>query len=287
LDWSIDGKSSSFLLEENGEFVYTSLSKNSALDFIQQKYEVENQANMLDKINLCYVMFTRPVERLYICNFYNKSGNRFGKMFHNLISTSFGIVGESQVALTLGTAEQIQREASEDEHSNFNPSFINETLWFPEISLQKIPFQAETDLRKERRFGNQLHLLLSKVDKLEELDATLTVFIKDGSIESEFKDELRSKISEIFTNPFYTELHNDALQIAKEQEIIISPAETRRPDKIIFKASETIVVDYKTGIPNEKDKKQIKLYQSTLKKMGFEQVRAFLFYTAVMELVEY
>jgi len=53
---------------------------------------------------------------------------------------------------------------------------------------------------------------------------------------------------------------------------------------MILKKSETIILDYKTGVPNEKDTKQMKEYIATLQKMEMPDVKGYVFYTYNNEL---
>jgi hypothetical protein len=79
-------------------------------------------------------------------------------------------------------------------------------------------------------------------------------------------------------------LFTDAFEVLNEQSIILDEKTTKRPDKIILKKNETIILDYKTGIPSAKDEKQISEYVATLQKMGYPNVKGYLFYTALNKL---
>ena len=52
-----------------------------------------------------------------------------------------------------------------------------------------------------------------------------------------------------------------------------------RPDKIILKKEETIVVDFKTGMPKKSDQQQIANYTTVLSKMGLQKVSGYLYYS--------
>jgi hypothetical protein len=80
---------------------------------------------------------------------------------------------------------------------------------------------------------------------------------------------------------------SDADQIFNEYGIIVDEFVTIRPDKIIFKTNETIVIDFKTGLHTEKNNKQIKLYKNVLQNMNYPNVRAFLFYINNLQLLEF
>jgi hypothetical protein len=81
-------------------------------------------------------------------------------------------------------------------------------------------------------------------------------------------------------------LLKDATKISNEQVIIIGPTETKRPDKIIFKENETIVLDFKTGLSTKKNEKQVSMYKKVLSEMNFTNVKGYLFYTGSLELQE-
>ncbi len=299
MDWSITGKSSMFLMKESEKFVYAGLSKNSKVDRIRVEHEKEYNQSLLDKINLCYVMFTRPVERLYIANFYQEKPRdpRFGKILHEVFLNLGNNDFENVITKTFD-AEKIEFECGEiltsvekDEgdttflEGNFSPISLKNKLWFPDISLKENALDEDTGLTEKQRFGNQLHFLLSITSDSSEIEFNLKSNLENGLLEKDFETKLRDTLHQIFGMKDYQELLIDATKILNEQGIIISVNETKRPDKIICKENETIVIDYKTGIPKAQHLKQVQLYADTLREMGYQQVRGIVFYTSELRLV--
>ncbi len=307
MDWSITGKSSMFLMKESEKFVYAGLSKNSKVDRIKIEHEKEYNQSLLDKINLCYVMCTRPIERLYIANFHAEKSRdpRFGKILHevflNLGNNHFENVttkafeadkiefecGEVQHRLIQPNDESNSNEENENSlnEGNFAPISLKNKLWFPDISLKENALDEETGLTEQQRFGNQLHFLLSITSDSSEIEFNLKSNLENGLLEKAFESKLRETLQQIFGMKDYQELLNDATKILNEQGIIISVNETKRPDKIICKENETIVIDYKTGIPKAQHLKQVQLYADTLREMGYQHVRGIVFYTSELRLV--
>jgi ATP-dependent exoDNAse (exonuclease V) beta subunit len=299
MDWSITGKSSMFLMKESEKFVYAGLSKNSKVDRIRVEHEKEYNQSLLDKINLCYVMFTRPIERLYIANFHQEKTRdpRFGKILHevflNLADKNFENISslkldgekiEFECGEVLTSAEKDQDENSFNE-VNFSPISLKNKLWFPDISLKENALDEEIGLTEQQRFGNQLHFLLSITSESSEIEFNLKSNLENGLLEKNFETKLRATLQQIFGMKDYQELMQNATKILNEQGIIISQNETKRPDKIIFKEDETIVIDFKTGIPKAQHLKQVQLYADTLREMGYHQVRGIVFYTSELRLV--
>lgn len=297
MDWSITSKSSQFLIKDGENIIYTNLTKTSKIEKIRTEHELEYNQSLLDKINLCYVMFTRPVERLYIANFHigKPSSPRFGKILHNVFkSLPFQELNAEQkenasnaITIESGKALAESAHASEDSEAelNFNPVSLSNKLWFPDISLQENALEEETGLSEQQRYGNQLHLLLSLVTDLNDIEPQMKSLKDSGEVEAEFETRLSADLQHIFGMKDYQELLKDATKILNEQGIIISATETRRPDKIILKTEETIVIDYKTGIPNAKHLKQVQVYADTLREMGYPNVRGIVFYTGELRLV--
>ena len=299
MDWSITGKSSMFLMKESEKFVYAGLSKSSKVDRIRVEHEKEYNQSLLDKINLCYVMFTRPIERLYIANFHQEKTRdpRFGKILHevflNLADKNFENISslkldgekiEFECGEVLTSAEKDQGENSFNE-VNFSPISLKNKLWFPDISLKENALDEEIGLTDQQRFGNQLHFLLSITSESSEIEFNLKSNLENGLLEKNFETKLRATLQQIFGMKDYQELMQNATKILNEQGIIISQNETKRPDKIIFKEDETIVIDFKTGIPKAQHLKQVQLYADTLREMGYQQVRGIVFYTSELRLV--
>lgn len=297
MDWSISTAKGQFLIKDSENIIYTNLSKSSKLERIRNEQKIEANQVLMDKLNLCYVMFTRPVERLYIANFCEAKPReaRFGNSLHNIFLqmpvSSFHLqqeeVTDDKIHLEIGTPEKHGASENQQEESelNFIPVSLDNKLWFPDISLQENALEEDTGLSDQQRYGNQLHLLLSLITKSEEINPKIQSLLQSGEIESQFEERLTGELKLIFHMPDYQQLLAGATKILNEQGIIIGPSETRRPDKIILKENETIVIDYKTGIPNAKHLIQVQLYADTLREMGYPNVRGIVFYTGELRLV--
>ena len=139
-------------------------------------------------------------------------------------------------------------------------------------------------MSKERRFGNQFHVAMSLINDKTAIKSTIAQLAQSGEIEVDFVQPISQKIESIFNLTDFDQLFTDAFEVLNEQSIILDEKTTKRPDKIILKKNETIILDYKTGIPSAKDEKQISEYVATLQKMDYPNVKGYLFYTALNEL---
>jgi len=287
IDFSLDSKKAKYLIEDNGYFLYSGLSSKSPINSIANFTKLEKGQNFMDKLNLCYVMMTRPVERLYVGNLYQK-GN-FGITFHETIlglSDFKWDTSSTENKFIFGEKIIKPKKPMHTSMDDFVPISFKDRLWFPDISFNSSLVQEDAELNTARRFGNQLHEALSVINNTEEIPNTLDWLYKEGRIEFQFLDQLSKELSVILENHAYQSLLRDALKISNEQTILIGPNESKRPDKIIFKEHETIVIDFKTGLATSKNEKQVELYKKILSEMNFPNVKGFLFYTSNLLLQE-
>jgi hypothetical protein len=194
-------------------------------------------------------------------------------------------VENGSLKIILGTREMHQAHGELKTASFFEPLSSKDNLWFPEISLQDSVDLAEPDqLSTEQRFGNQFHLAMAAIENQATISLTLAELVKSGDIEHTFLPDIEKKINAIYAISEFNELFHDAHEILNEQSIIIDETSIKRPDRIILKNHETIVLDYKTGIPTKKDEKQVREYVKTLQQMNMPSVKGYLFYTSLNEL---
>jgi hypothetical protein len=157
-------------------------------------------------------------------------------------------------------------------------------LWFPEIAIREDNLSNE--LSNEQKFGNAFHLLMSQCDSLETIEQILQKLTDEDKIPIEYKSDLKQKAERTFQKLIEKSIFINTKKIYNESTIISSLDSIKRPDKIVIKEDETIIIDFKTGSKKEKDIKQITEYAKVLKEMELPQIKAFLFYTATEELLE-
>ena len=161
---------------------------------------------------------------------------------------------------------------------------ISDNLWFPEIAIREDNLMNE--LSNEQKFGNAFHLLMSQCDSPELITKTLQKLTDEDKIPLEYKNELTQKAERTFQKLNEKKIFEEVTKIYNESTIISAIDSIKRPDKIVLKDNETIIIDFKTGTKKDKDLKQITEYAKVLIEMELPQIKAYLFYTASEELLE-
>ena len=287
MNFSLESKRTKLLVEQNDHFFYVPISKNSKIKNIRKASNIELSNIFLDKLNLCYVMTTRPVERLYIGNYYVEEKN-FGAFFDEslrIITSELAFHFENN-RFTYGKKEILSKIDLKSLNNQFIPLKLNDRLWFPKISLINGISNEEFELSEPQRYGNQLHLLLSAINSVHEIDEIIEKFSKEDLIEKEFKNRLKNDLISVFANEKYINISSGAISVSSERKIISSNFETKVPDKIFYKQDEIIVIDFKTGLPNKNHYKQVTEYMDLLFQMESKTVKGYLFYTSNLELIQ-
>jgi ATP-dependent exoDNAse (exonuclease V) beta subunit len=232
---------------------------------------------------LLYVAFTRPVDRLY---FYSNSGHSAtNKLVLNALSALFPefIINNEVIQGVLGSKPQRTTEENTLD-SSFTATSLTDFLWFPEISLFSQEEDDATALSKQQRIGNQFHGIMENSSTKDEALTLLATGIRKGKIEKSTATELLQLIEEIYSNQHIQSLFSLGIHL-NERTLAIDQLTLLRPDKIIYKADKTVVIDFKTGEEKPKYIKQVNEYITALNEVGFKNVSGYLYYAGGKGLV--
>jgi ATP-dependent exoDNAse (exonuclease V) beta subunit len=274
-----------FLVEINELILYTNLPKVHPIDEVSFYQNNEALQVFMDKVNLCYVGFTRAKTRLYVINHF--SGNDFGKKAHECFEkmSTASYCESDGIQITIGNRSFKEQKEKDKEIINFQPESVTDRLWFPDIAFQDDESLLDSNLlTEEQRYGNQFHFALSQINDDTQIETTLERLVLSGELEKEFENRIKDALIRLFDLKEYQKLLEGAKEIMSEQALIISDSSTVRTDKIIIKENETILIDFKTGIPKPSDIKQMNVYIEALRKMEFANVKAFIYYALKHEL---
>ena len=139
-----------------------------------------------------------------------------------------------------------------------------------------------------RNYGILMHKLFEYVSNQKEAEQRLEQMYREGAISKKEVDLLREKIEKAWQNPVVASWFNPQWTEVRNEHAILLPGglNTRRPDRVLIKGSEAIIVDYKFG-QYEKSMyvEQIKEYIRLLQQMGYRQVHGYLWYVALEQVV--
>jgi ATP-dependent exoDNAse (exonuclease V) beta subunit len=140
-----------------------------------------------------------------------------------------------------------------------------------------------TDLLKEKstdkaRYGVLVHELLSTIRTLEDGDDVLEKIAFDGLLPDNERDQLKRIVQEVSQHPDIRPFFQTDWEIRREAEILTPDARTLRPDRTLTKGDQAVIVDFKTGSPDDRHRSQLNEYGALLTTMGYRSVKKYLVY---------
>ncbi|HLW29836.1 MAG TPA: UvrD-helicase domain-containing protein [Brumimicrobium sp.] len=296
LSWDIKTSWGTHFVEtEDGQVLYTKLSKENVPEYMTKAYRHEYDQLLLDELNVLYVALTRPSDRMYILSETQQPSNKDGffTQINQPVAKAVELWNDDLVTestseyLKFGVESKVNHKDSEgEEETNFIPKDLSEFLWFPELSLQDEEALATEVFNEEQQFGNALHLVLSEISNDKEIDEVIERLRFTGEIETKWEGEIKRTANDIYQLLEQQSFVQTATKILAEQDILISEKEVKRPDKLYLSENKAVVVDFKTGAPLNNHKAQVYNYCKQLSDMGYEEIEGYLLYTKTMELVK-
>ena len=148
----------------------------------------------------------------------------------------------------------------------------------------------EENLRSQYiRQGQLLHTLFASIDTKEDLTAAIERLLFEGVIESTEKAQEIYEIAEKALNldevkDWYSgewTLYNECSIIYNDEQ---GKMQTRRPDRVMMKKDEVVVVDFKFGKKKPEYSTQVREYMSLLLEMGYTDIKGYIWYVYSGEL---
>ncbi len=287
--------SSFFEFEERDKFIIYDKDVENPRVYLKKECDEEvklynETLNIIQELNLLYVALTRAKEEIYFVICDNNKKN-YGNFILDFLKRNFG----EREFYKIGEKIGVERKSYEKEELIFyrrNPISIKE---LKNKLFVKSEFESEVLYHEELLRGEWIHLVLSNIKNLNELnfdkeieksyERAKSLWKRYGSFdESTFEKVIyfKTKIKKEFLREFF---FTDK-RIRTEFEVVNERGEVYRIDRIVF--DDTIkVIEFKTG--NEKSDShflQVKNYLNIIKKIFGEKVKGYLIYLDREEVYE-
>lgn len=266
-------------------------SSTMAESVYRQDYLHERLQLWVDSLNLLYVAFTRAGKNLIL---WSKKGQK-------------GTVSELLVNALPGMAQNGEGHWEEEvaiyENGTLCPSALEQ-----EETHRKLPVRMESMLHNvefrqsnrsadfiagveeaesRSRFinrGRLLHTLFSDIETEKDIEPAISRLVFEGIIgRTETEEEIRTLTERAFSLPQVKDWYSGTWRLFSECDIIWldnGELRTRRPDRVMMRNGEIVVIDFKFGKPNKKYNKQVEGYMQLLVRMGYasEHIEGYLWY---------
>lgn len=242
-------------------------------------YTEEVSKTTLDFLNLLYVAFTRPVNRLYVLTPLPV------KAKDNISSIPYALKAwleskqewsPEKFSYTVGTeAKYISK--TEAKESAYRLEQLISSDWREKLLISRNSKKLwEEDLGIT--WGNLFHTAISEIVTEKDIIPVLSAMKKDGLLKAEDAQLLEQKITSLLNKSDIKPLFAEGLQLKTEADILLNDGTWLRPDRVIINGNTATVIDFKTGKEKPEHQEQLAQYADKLREMGFERVEERLVY---------
>ncbi len=291
------------------------VSKAASESAFAEGYYDEVVYSHVDSINLLYVALTRAAEELYIFipQMSLARSNNAGTLVYNAIGADkFTFDTESDTTVcTFGkpdTPEPDSEKSEEEKRSEtanasmqvrlteYGSSPVKMNL---RLSAARYFEEGEKVCMTPRNMGILLHRAFENAATRDDIFAALAQMVTDGVLSAEESTALAGQITSTLDNTVAGEWFSDKWTAVRREENIVIPREAtkgvgdaadgsglRRPDRVMLRGDEAVVVDYKFGKRKKEHTEQVCGYAGLLTAMNYSRVRGYVWYVHDGEIVE-
>ena len=273
----------------------------------RQNYLDERLQLWVDNLNLLYVAFTRAGKNLI---FWCKKGQK-GTMSELLANALPQVAaregdenwdeeepfenGELCPSKYTGTDEHLpdapkvsaNRLAQKPDKLPVHMESMRHDIEFRQSNRSADFIQGVDEEESDNRFinrGRLLHTLFSAIETEEDIDNAIDQLVFEGIIgKPETEEKIRELTHHAFSLPQVQDWYSGSWHLFNECDIIWQERgelRTRRPDRVMMRGNEIVVIDFKFGKQNKKYNKQVQGYMQLLTRMGYlkENIEGYLWY---------
>lgn len=273
----------------------------------EKDYSDEYLQNVMDNLNLLYVGFTRAKRNLYISGKRKNGVNTRTQLIEKTLN-ELGLIDDSvsedeAIDVVQGTfclpKIKGKKELSENVFLRL-PSNVSLEIHTCEMSNEfrqsnkSREFIEGDDMPEQNRYiktGNIMHRIFSMIKTPDDVDDVLESLESEGILYGEglSKEKIKQMISQRLRNETAADWFSGRWKLYNECSILsVNPStselEVRRPDRVMMRDGEVIVVDFKFGRPKPEYNNQVCEYVALLKGMGYNKVKGYLWYVYSNEI---
>lgn len=262
-------------------------------DYLEERLQL-----WVDNLNILYVAMTRAEKNLLIFSNQNIKNGFFSELLHAVLPTVAQNLSatwneEGQV-FEYGELYPYEEKKGKQSANRLAQkpvaTTINMTSRHPDVEFRESNRSADFIARideaaSSRRFMNRgsiLHTLFSTIRTLDDIEPAIRQLVSEGVIGGVISEqEIREEARRAFSLPEIQPWYDGSWQLFNEQEIIWMTEDglqQRRPDRVMLRDNQMIVLDFKFGKPKNSHRQQVRQYMELLSRMGYTGISGYLWY---------
>lgn len=265
----------------------------------REDYFEEHMKSYVDNLNLLYVAFTRAQQELYVLPYTPGSSGKPADIGAFTLHVLEAMAAGGADSGWDGASYRYQRGTpplmghSEKQTPPLPEPEIREYPLYPLGGRIRIRFRYEsyTDPQAAGNApveeGKLLHDIFRHIDTPDDVDRAVAAALRQGLIGQAEAVHYVAQIREYLRHPEVTHWYSGSYRVLSERDILYPSNRQVRPDRVMVSPEETLIVDYKFGQHEDtRYPDQVRYYCRTLSRMGYKNVRGYLWYVALGKVVE-
>jgi ATP-dependent helicase/nuclease subunit A len=254
-------------------------------------YFTEYLNQYIDNLNLLYVSFTRACNGLYV--FCRTGKDDQAKNVSDLASNVLkkGLLEQQDNVFTYGRLADMKSESESVQAEKFSPANVSVEMASKRI---QVAYQGKLYIdpavnqpKRPLNEGKILHEVFMGIRTTADIIPAVTSMFMHGRINEDEKENYIRNIAAWLKDKQVLSWFNNEWNILTEAEIILPEGVSKRPDRIMIKEDQTVIIDYKFGEKEDKGHKtQVLKYIDLLQKMGYPNVQGYLWYALLGRIVD-
>lgn len=269
----------------------------------KEEYFCEMQNMHIESLNMLYVAFTRARTELYTWSVYDEKKQQMrtiGDLLQHCIDQSeqYSLEGKEELCSAIHQSYHAEEELLQIGKRAFclpeeNKKKTHQSLAIHRFSFcdfdqflllrknQENFFTQENDWEQRVNKGKIIHEVLAKINTKDELARALQNLQQKGLFPAEEMKSYSQQITAMIDDPEVASWFDGSYRVLNERSLLLGKEQgMRRPDRIMTKGREAVVVDYKSGeLELDKYHRQVGDYMGRLKDCGFDSVSGYIWYT--------
>ncbi len=308
-DWSLQPKTGSLIWGRTDEKPFDSLkhmplgwSKLIGESAFAEEFYTETVFSHIDNINLFYVAATRAEQELHIqIPRGGKETQRIGSLVMSAIQCAddgSAAIGETRGSVVQDDAGRFFRFGTPERPLHTEHREPEPVASYPTRRIgARLRFRLDSQRYFEdgdahaplspRNYGILMHKLLENAADKPQIDRQLEAMLAEGAVSRNEAGKIRELLSEAFSDPIVASWFDGSWSVVRNEHDIVVPGErsTRRPDRVLTKGAEAVVIDYKFGLKkHNRHTRQVEEYMRLLGRMGYRTVRGYLWYVELKQV---
>ena len=260
--------------------------------FFSDDYYKERFLKAVDAINAAYVATTRAKQAMYIYAVRSKEGiDAVSESMARMLEQCCKPVEEGGNVYGFGSPQRYVPAPDDKDNRIQEPvdSFVSiPYLEKEESGEEDVPARPRIEMAYSgadffeepgaRQKGVVLHDILASVSVPEDLPRAVEDAVAEGVLPAADAEDVKAMLAEAVQSVSGYGWFDAGNTVYNELSIINTDGNVERPDRVVIRGGETVVVDYKFGEERKGYRWQVGRYMKLLRQMGFSRVKGYIWY---------